>query len=483
MEEMYSCKRVTETLGEELLNEFHDIEALLDLIDYRMYDAAANYRYAYLRLFIHDTLHGKRASTRVITSLISPVLWGISKMKHRGTPKGNPRLVFSNTFLLSTRYPAAREEIEKKAGCTPILTFTGMLKLEGAEQHLNLKASLHPEKHPVKPIYFRGKSIIGGKLQKAVIDYSELVYGPAHAKDRDAVRRAMVKMRAAYLQRVEKVENCLRKEDCALYMTVNQYNLRDLLIIHACKNLGIRTMQQEHHATQFNRQDFSEEKKLDRLSLTGEYGFWSKTDQLFHEKVYKYHSPLYRLEEIRFKVTGNPEISREKAEQLRRQYKPVRRLTYMMASLQAYELEGRVEQYEKWRWDVFKGLKELAGRQNVEINIRYTPNKQLEYRKQEEPILKEWGFRISESVPGNLMEDLLTSVAILSSTSSVMATARLFGRLVFRVEDIQWPYVHVDDNIHEVKVEEIADIVIPEGIENTVPEIDTDSIFDVERIK
>ena len=33
------------------------------------------------------------------------------------------------------------------------------------------------------------------------------------------------------------------------------------------------------------------------------------------------------------------------------------------------------------------------------------------------------------------------------------------------------------------KPEEIADIVIPEGLENTVPEIDFDAIFDVNRIK
>ena len=481
-DEMYRCDRVEEILGKDLLDEFRNIEALLDLIDYRMVDAADNYRYAYLRLFLHDTLHGKKAATKAVTSAISPILWLLSKWKHRKTPKADPRLLFSNTFLLSARYPAAREAIEKDVGCTAILTFTDMLKLEGKNQQLNLKASLKPEMHKAKPIFFRGGSIIGGKLQKAVMAYGEAVYGPAGAKDRQAVRKAMQNLQKAYLDRVEKIESCLRKEDCALYMTVNQFNLRDLLIIHACKNLGIRTMQQEHFALQFSWLPYSEENKMDRLSFVGEYGFWNEAERVFQEKVYRYVSPLYRLEEIRFRVTGNPEISREKAEELRKKYPPERKLTLMLASHQDYELEGIRDQYVDWRWKIFKGLKELKDRQNITVCVRYTPGKEQEFREKEEPVLKEWGFKISESVPGNLMEDLLTSCAIMSSTSSVMSTARLFGKPVYRVEDFHYPYVHVDDEVHEVKPEEIPDIIIPEGLENTVPEIDLDGIFDVSRI-
>jgi len=483
MEEIYRQERLSEYIGQDLVEKYPKIEPLLDLIDYRMVDAADDYRYAYLRLFIYDSLHGKKAATIIIAGMISPVLWVISRAKHRKVPKAVKRAVFSNTFLLSARYPAARESIERENGCTAVLTFTDMLKLEGKNQQLNLKASLKPEKFKVKPIFFPGWSIIGGRLRKAVIAYCEEVYGPAGAKDKTAVENAIRVLEKAYFDRVKKVENCLRREDCLLYMTVNQFNLRDLLMVNACKNLGIRTLQQEHHASQFSWLPFSEEKKMDRLSLIGEYGFWNKTEKLFHEKVYRYVSPLYRREEIRFLVTGNPEISLEEAEQLRKQYKPERKLTYMMASHQDYELEGIRDQYEKWRSDIFKGLRELSNKQNIPICIRYTPNKELELRKQEEPMLKEWGFIISESVPGNLMEDLCTSTAILSSSSSVMSTARLFGKLVFRVKDFFYPYVHVDDDIHEVNVEDLPNIVIPAGIENTLPEIDYDGIFNIRKLE
>jgi hypothetical protein len=144
----------------------------------------------------------------------------------------------------------------------------------------------------------------------------------------------------------------------------------------------------------------------------------------------------------------------------------------MLASHQNHELVGIEDKYIAWRWGVFKALKELKEKQNLIINIRYTPYKEIEYREKEEPTLKEWGFTVSESVPSNLMEDLLTSVAIMSSTSSVMSTARLFGKLVYRVENYLYPYVHVDDNIHEVKISEIPDIVIPEGDSPSPEEVD-----------
>jgi len=484
MTENYRRGRVEEILGKELTEEFRGIEALIHLIDYRMVDAVDDCNYACRRMFQFDSLMGKKAKTRAVAGVLSPVIWYLSKIQNRKAPKADPRLVFSNTFLLSARYPAAREAIEKDTGCTAVLTFTDMLKLEGKNQQLNLKASMKPEKYAKRPVYFPGWTIAGGKLGKAVMNYCETVYGANKTKDPEKIRGALQTLEAAYQARIRKIENALRKAgDCALYVTINQFNLRDLLMIHACKNLGIRTMQQEHYAAQFSWMPYSEENKMDRLSFAGEYGFWNEMEKRFQERVYTCVSPLYQSEELRFFVTGNPEISREQAEKLRAQYKPERKLTFMLASHQNHELVGIEDKYIAWRWGVFKALKELKEKQNLIINIRYTPYKEIEYREKEEPTLKEWGFSVSDSVPGNLMEDLLTSVAIISSTSSVMSTARLFGKLVYRVENYLYPYVHVDDNIHEVKISEIPDIVIPEGIENTVPEIDLDGIFDVNRIK
>ena len=478
-------ENVRELLGGDLWEKAQEAEALLSLIDYRMKDEAGNSQYGISRLFLFDTLYGKKPLTRFIAGILTPALWTLSRIRHRAVPKAEIRLVFSNTFLLSARYPAARAQIEREMGCTAVAAFSDMLKMEGESRQIDLKASLKPAQHGVRPVFFRGRSLCGSALEKAVIRYCGLVYDeavPAAEKTKENLEKAVLALKDAYLKRVEKIEDCLRKEDCGMYITVNQYNLRDLLMIHACRNLGIRTFQQEHHAMQFCRVPFDPEHPQYRFSLAGEYGFWNRTEQLFHEKVYRYDNPLYRPEEIRFRVTGNPEMNPEAVEQARAQYPPERKLTFMIASLPEAEFIKKREAYETWRWKIFRGLKELAEKQHVTINIRYTPNREMELREKEVPVLKEWGFRISESVPGNLMEDLCSSCAILSSASSVLCTARMFGKLTFRVADWEYDYVHVDDEIHEVTPAEIGEIVIPEGTGIPAPEIEQEAAFSIKAL-
>ena len=80
------------------------------------------------------------------------------------------------------------------------------------------------------------------------------------------------------------------------------------------------------------------------------------------------------------------------------------------------------------------------------------------------------------------MEDLCSSSVIMSATSSVLSTARLFGKLTYRVEDLSFRNSLMDKEVHDVSVAGIPDIVIPEGIENTAQEIDREGTFNIHNI-
>ena len=131
---------------------------------------------------------------------------------------------------------------------------------------------------------------------------------------------------------------------------------------------------------------------------------------------------------------------------------------------------------------MFKGLRELGERQHITICLRYTPYRETYFREKEIPTLKSWGFVISESVPENLMEDMCSSLAVMSSTSSVLGTARPLGKMIYRVQYMDLRVVHIDDTVHEVTPETIRDIVIPEGEENKPHDIDRESFFSVDRL-
>ncbi len=274
----------------------------------------------------------------------------------------------------------------------------------------------------------------------------------------------------------------LKKESLKAYLTVNQYNLRDLLMVHACRDLGIPTVNLEHHAMEFAPDQFDPEHLRQRLSFVSHYGYWSATEEKFHRKVFRYDNQLYPEGANRYFVSGNAELSYEQMAANQGKYPVQRKLTFMTNGVEhtAYSPE-ELKRYEQWRWDVFRGLRELAKRQNIQVCVRYRPFKEIYFREREIPVLKEWGFLISESLPENLMEDMCTSLAVMASTSSVLATARLLGKIIYRVEDMNIRFIHVDDRVHEVSPAEIPDLVIPETTEEQ-GRIDPEGFFSIDRV-
>ena len=85
-------ERTEARIGRDLRDRYRNLQPLLDLIEYRMedVDAADDYRYGLSRLFLLDTLYGKKATTRAVADLICPLLWTLSKRMHRKTRKADP---------------------------------------------------------------------------------------------------------------------------------------------------------------------------------------------------------------------------------------------------------------------------------------------------------------------------------------------------------------------------------------------------------
>ena len=488
-ESLTARERIENRIGKDLAQRYRDIEALTALLDYRYkkgLEQKNDWTFGLIWVFFFDTLHGKKAVSRIAAAVIAPALWCATRIKYAFRKKAEKRLAFSNTFLWSRRYPMVREQVEGKTGCTAILSFYDTIKRSTPNAKEMLRDTLRLNSGSVRPVFIPRYSIAGAGLQRAVTEYTRLLSRMAQGKEtvpEGETDRALERLRKAYSRRVAYLTKRLKKQGLKLYVTINQYNLRDLLLIHACKNLGIPTMELEHHAMEFARTQFDPEHPQPRLSYVSHYGYWSATEKLFHEKVFRYDNLLYPPEANRYFVSGNTEMSYAQAVAYQKQFPVQRKLTYMTNGLEAGMFSsGDLEKYEQWRWAVFSGLRELAKKQNLKICLRYTPFREMYFREKEIPTLKEWGFEISASVPENLMEDMCSSMAVMSSASSVLATARLMGKTIYRVEDIRVRFIHIDDRVHEVAPEEIPDLVIPDGIPDPSGQIDPDGFFSLDRV-
>lgn len=426
---------------------------------------------------------------RVCYSTTGCIFAGCSYLKstflprYRYPQKKQINALFSNTFLYSKRYAATCDEMNRRYNYRGI-----QAACDGGQVYppqKSIQNSFARNHGNSRPIMLFSDSVAGKKLKKVIWEWcvymGQVRWGEAQP-DKEKTERLLALLEKAYTERKKLITKALKKADLSVFVTVNQYNLRDVLIIDACHDLGIRTVQQAHHAWQFSRFNYSEDHPIPSTNFVKEIGFWSDEERRFYQKVFAHTNPVYKKEDWVFSVTGTTELTYEAAQHAVTLYKPERRLTFMTAALEAYDLdtEEQLREMKKWRWAIYRGLRKLAAEQDITIRVRYTPWQESEFRREEIPILQKWGFEISESLPSNLMEDMCTSIAVMSSTSTVLATAKMLGRIVYRVEDPAVTYVQIDPAIHDVKIAEIENIRLPEDF---VPQVaPPDAFFMVEKL-
>ena len=199
-------------LGKDLAEKYRGIGALLALIDGRMEVSAGDTETGLQRLFVFDTLRGKKAVSRAAFTLATPILWAATKLKYRRVKQAEKRLVYSATFLTSTRYPAAREQIEQAYGCTFLVTFLDTLKLGYRDG--GMKKILQLEQGRVRPVFLGDWSVCGGALRRAAVRYAESVYGAG--KNREDTENALSALEKAYTKRIRRLEKRLGKEKITL---------------------------------------------------------------------------------------------------------------------------------------------------------------------------------------------------------------------------------------------------------------------------
>lgn len=463
-------------IGKERLEKYRNIFPLLAILQTK-----ANLRTDMVdvmgRLCWGDMVipYGRTAGKALLHFLGSFILyvhvWVSTLGRKRAYAEGKSVCLFSNTFVDSKRYPAVLKEIRETYGLQTIVAACDALKSGNGSIIVSLRRSLKDNHGTYRPIFFLGSSIEGYRLNKLIEQWCHIFidYQSGRKPDYAQVDSLLDKMSTEYNKRIQKIKKAINNYNIEAYITVNQYNLRDVMIIHACYQLGIRTIQLEHHAAQFSRINYSEINKWNRYAFAQEYCVWSESEKKFHNKVFEYKNLLERKKKPIIRVVGNIEVTYQQACQMIQKYPMERRLTFMTSALEKEDLDtpDQRAEIEKWRWCIFHELKILMERQNVTIRIRYTPFFEMQFREKEIPVLKQWGFEISESVPENLMDDMCSSMAIMSTTSTVLATARVFGRKTFRLEDPAVDYIQVDPKVIDISLEDISNIEFDEMI---VPE-------------
>lgn len=466
-------KKIFQLIGENRIEQYRDIYPLILLtVFYTQMCSSLNQTYE--GIIQGDFINFKQTSflRAKIKEMVFCVVYALLRMTHfsKGTSfKKNAKVCFSNTLLNSPRYLSIRKEYNETYGYQAIVAVSDAV-LPGSEKlKTRIVHSLRSDRETGEIIFAGKETIAGKKLRKYLYEWCGLLLKckndlPVCEHDIDFLLK---ELSAEYSRRKKIVTRILRKKEILAYITVSQDNIRDLIIIDVCNELGIRTVQLEHGALQFSRINFSEENKFLIHAFAQEYGLWSESEKQFRRKAVRYENVFGKNEDLRLRTVGNPEISYQSALENIEKYPEKRRIVFISdTDIDYFQYEAdEIQSIMEWRWSIFDALKILSKRQNIEICIRYRPYCELEIREKEIPILKKWGFKISPSIPENLMEDICSSMVVMSTTSSVLSTARCLGKIVVRVEDPGMTYVKVDPQIIDVQVEDIENLSFPENLQ------------------
>lgn len=469
-----NCKRgregVIKFVGQGNYEKYKDIFPLLTLLQYRV-ECETNIsnimqRISWGDMLIPCGLPFWKSSLHLLGSFsLYSYLYIATLFRQRPLNPQSPVAIFSNTFVNSKRYPVVKKQFSECYGFQTVVAACDSLQWGEGSLKQGLLRSLRGNYGTYRPVFLWQMTVTGRKLREATADWCQflLKYQTEGLIDKVQMDQLLETLQREYIKRKELLKKRLKGKNIEAYITVNQYNLRDVLLIHACQEIGIRTIQLEHHAAQFSRNNYSEEKKMPRYAFAQEYCVWNESERLFHKKVFEYENILGNDKDLKFRTVGNIEMTYEQAYEVAKKYQVERRITFMTSALEneALDTKEQIAAVKKWRWEIFYGLKALMERQHIIVRIRYTPSREMQFRSEEIPELKKWGFEISESVPENLMEDICCSMAIMATTSTVLSTARAFGRMTFRVEDPAVDYIKVDPGLFDICLKDIPKIVFP----------------------
>ncbi len=432
-------------LGPELYKKYNDIIPLLSLCRYRV----RTYK-SYGTFDMMFSTEETSTALNIYRNLIYPFV--CFRNKFSKIPDGK-KIMLSATILKNERYKSLLKDL---SGCEIIRT--------NAKSDIMFYSNKQSLSEYFKSLFGKNKKILscdtvtGDELKIVISDWLKFTRNLDNSNiDCDTLREIMDfklgTVRTIYNNRLNELISEIKNSCIELYITINQYNIRDFLLINACRKLGIKTKQLEHHASRFMH-NIADSEDIYRFCYVDDICRWSNSEVDFHKNIYKYECFNGNARPFIYSV-GNPEISYKDALKAKKDYPVQSRITFMISGILNQTDSSSVKKQLDLRNQIFDGLKKLSDKNGVKILVRYPPGLDMDFRKKEESLLKELGFEISLSDRASLLSDICGSKAVIGTISSVLGLSALMGKYVYQIADKGEEYYITDKNIFTVSPEEI----------------------------
>lgn len=443
---------VENLLGEKTMQQYSNIFPVLSLI---FYDATNRYpkTKSFNMLFNYDE-EDMDLPNGVMRKVFAPLhrreLANRRKLAEKLPEK--EAVMLSHTFVHNLRYTKTLAEIKKHCDVTHFLSECDTRIIVNRSGVKFIQPS-----YTVKPVLWQG-SISGARLKECIVAVEKyflniIEKGESCDADYARTKQLLDALEKEYNGRIELLVSALKNRRIIKYITINQYNLRDVMIITALRKLGIPTQQMEHHSSQCM---YPADQKLPihRFAYTDSFCCWSESDLHFH-KTFMAYQPVFN-QQVELCAVGNPEISFENARAECGKYTVKNQIVYMMSAIINEKDEALVQSDFEMQQKIFAQLARLGEKTGFDVLVRFPPAINPKMQSLCTPVAEKLGLKISASSNASLMEDMCTSRVMFGTVSSVMSTAVIMGRKVYRISDVK--PLFTEREITVVNIEDISKI-------------------------
>ena len=467
--------KIEEFLG-EYYNEYGDIYPIIRLILYRIDIRGKE------GLFTYDEILGSKPGKRQI--MLAPLRflgYGFLKITNSSGYGRKQRNVFvSDTFLKINRYEPLFEELNNSCKLVSALSVGG----------IGLKHFFRNfYKNRLRIMDF-GLSVSGSKLKKAVdniFDYfMELLKENKTCSQDQKVRLLLEELRVEAVERIDYLAGKFIRSGIDLFLTINQFNLRDVITIMACRKAGIWTKELCHYSNlaEFiadpaaiwngirdlgsdSKENYYFPNSNETFMFVHETCQWSSNDAEFFRK-YRGIKNIFG-ENLKITGIGCPEITLKTVKEKKWRNKenvltifvPVAVL-FLGEKIKNNFSKKDIEGVKEWSKKLYDDIKIVADRAQLEVWVRFHPSDPACFIESDKETIEKNGFKILTLERKGFDEAVELSKYIITSCSSAMTIANIFGCKCYCINYFGEEYDFCGMDIIEVKEKDISKLELVE---------------------
>ena len=438
-------------LGGENMEKYSDIFPVLCLIFLDIntrYITTGNFN----ALFRYDEDPADKGAAAVMT-IARKKLFESHRAKAAKLPK-KKAVMLSSTFVHNPRYTATIAQFKKLKDTTHILSVCDV-RPEISRKGIKLN-SMHYTSQPI----VLEDSVSGKKLKWVILEVASFLAqlikdGKTCADYAEKADKLLSALQQEYTLRINWLCEKLSAFEIERYITINQYSLREVMILDACHRLGIPTRQMEHHSS-WCMHPSHRPVPIYRYAYTDSFGCWSESDLHFHKNFYCYQ-PMFG-QQVELYTVGNPEVTTEKGHAEYAKYTPKNQIVYMVSGIMDENNQQLFDTNFAMQQRIFAQLAKLKEKTGWEVLVRFPPAINPKMMAKCTPVLEGMGIKVSQSIAGTLMEDMCTSRVVFGTISSVLSTAVIMGRKVYRIVAEGFEPLYTEEEITSVAIDDIENI-------------------------